>query len=127
MAKNIIALHGALPDVKKLEDIEKIKIGDENWFRICWGDFYDMPGEYLGIDSFTGRPKFGRDYFFKMMERFNKKVLIRSHQLNASPLMFGGLCLTIFTSSAYDRKRTIAIADFSKKIKTAKDLEIIEI
>jgi predicted phosphodiesterase len=124
VAKNVIALHGALPEIEKIEDFEKIKIGDENWFRICWGDFLDEPGEELGIDPFTGRPQFGRDYFFKLMEKFNKKVLIRSHQPNAPKFMFDDRCLTIFSSSAYDREREIAIFDFEKEIKTARDLEI---
>jgi protein phosphatase len=127
VAKNIIALHGALPKIEKLEDFEKIKIGDENWFRICWGDFVDEPGGDLGLDIFTGRPQFGRDYFFKLMERFNKKVLIRSHQPDAPLFMFDDRCLTIFTSSAYKKERTIAIYNFEKEIKTAKNLEIIRI
>jgi len=127
VAKNIIALHGALPEIEKIEDFEKIEIGDENWFRICWGDFLDEPGEELGVDPFTGRPQFGRDYFFKLMEKFNKKVLVRSHQPNAPKFMFDDRCLTIFSSSAYDREREIAIFDFEKEIKTARDLEIKKI
>ncbi len=124
VVKDIIALHGVLPDLKNLEDFEKIENGDENWFRICWGDFYDMAGENLGIDIFTGRPRFGRDYFFKLMKRFKKKVLIRSHQPDSPSFMFDDKCLTIFTSSAYSRERTIAIFDFEKEIKTARDLAI---
>jgi predicted phosphodiesterase len=124
VVKNIIALHGALPEIEKLEDFEKIKIGDENWFRICWGDFLDEPGEELGIDPFTGRPQFGINYFLKIMEKINKKTLIRSHDPNAPRLMYNDLCLTIFTSSAYTGERIIAIANLSKEIKTAKDLEI---
>jgi len=127
VTKNIIALHGVLPDVKNLEEINKIKLGDENWFQICWGDFIDEPGENLGTDPFTGRPQFGRDYFLKLMKRFHKKVLIRSHQPDAPLFMFDDRCLTIFTSSAYTIERTIAISDFKKPIKTAKDLEIIKI
>jgi len=124
VVKDIIALHGVLPDLKNLEDFEKIENGDENWFRICWGDFYDMAGENLGIDIFTGRPRFGRDYFFKLMKRFKKKVLIRSHQPDSPSFMFDDKCLTIFTSSAYSRERTIAVFDFEKEIKTARDLAI---
>jgi predicted phosphodiesterase len=123
VVKDIIALHGALPKIEKLEDFEKIQIGDENWFRICWGDFLDEPGEELGNDPFTGRPQFGRDYFLKIMEKINKKILIRSHDPSAPLLMYEGRCLTIFTSSAYSKERIIAIADFSKEIKTARDLE----
>ena len=124
VVKDIIALHGALPEIEKLEDFEKIKIGDENWFRICWGDFLEENGEYLGIDPLSGRPQFGKDYFFKIMKKINKKILIRAHDPNAKRFMYNGHCLTIFTSSAYTRERIIAIANFSKKIKTAKDLEI---
>jgi predicted phosphodiesterase len=127
VVKNIIALHGALPKIEKLEDFEKIKIGDENWLRICWGDFLNEPGEELEIDPFTGRPQFGRDYFFKIMEKINKRVLIRSHDPSAPQLTYDDRCLTIFTSSAYSKERIIAIADLSKEIKTAKDLQLKEL
>jgi protein phosphatase len=124
VVKDILALHGALPKIEKLENFEKIKIGDENWLRICWGDFLDGPGEELGLDPLTGRPQFGRDYFFKIMEKISKRVLIRSHDPSAPQLMYDDRCLTIFTSSAYHKERIIAIADFSKEIKTARDLEL---
>jgi len=121
---DIIALHGVLPDVKSLTEINKIKLGSEEWRQITWGDFSDESGEYLGADPFTGRPQFGQDYFFKTMDKFGKKVLIRSHQPTSSLFMFDNRCLTIFTSSAYTCERTIAIADLKKEIKTVKDLEI---
>jgi predicted phosphodiesterase len=127
VVKNIIALHGALPKIEKLEDFEKIKIGDDNWLRICWGDFLDEFGEELGIDPFTGRPQFGRDYFFKIMRKINKKILIRSHDPSAPLLMYEGRCLTIFTSSAYSKERIIAIADFSKEINTTRELTLKKI
>lgn len=124
--KDILALHGALPDLERLEEFEKIELGDENWFFICWGDFYEEL-EGFKINSLTGRPQFGKDYFFKMMERFKKKVLVRSHQPDAPLFLFDDKCLTIFTSSAYSKKRMIAIADFSKNIQTAKDLKLVEL
>jgi len=127
ITKDIIALHGVPPDVKNLEDANKIKIGSNEWRQITWGDFSAKAGEYLGLDPFSGRPQFGRDYFLKMMERFDKKVLIRSHQPDCPQFMFDDRCLTIFTSCAYTRERTIAIYDFEKQIKTARDLEIIRI
>jgi len=123
----IVALHGALPEVEKIEDIKKIEIGNENWLRICWGDFYDKEGEFLGIDPFSGRPRFGRDYFFKIMNKLKKKILIRSHQLGAPPFIFKNKCLTIFTSSVYKVKRIIAIYDFKKPLRDVFDLEIVEI
>lgn len=127
VANDFIALHGALPDVESLEEINKITLGSDQWFQIAWGDFVEQSGEYLGIDPFTGRPKFGQDYFLKLMSRFGKKILIRSHDPNASLFMFDNRCLTIFTSSAYTSKRVIAIADLKKEIKTVKDLEIKKI
>ena len=123
---NLIALHGALPNCLR-SDLKKIKLGSKEWLQITWGDFRDEPGETLEIDPLSGRPQFGRDYFFKLMERFQKNVLIRSHDPNAPLFMFNDRCLTIFTSSAYTRERIIAIADLSRKIKTAKDLEIIKL
>ncbi|GAI58234.1 unnamed protein product, partial [marine sediment metagenome] len=67
---DIIALHGVLPDVKNLTEINKINLGSKEWRQITWGDFTDEKGEYLGTDPFTGRPQFGQDYFLKMMKRF---------------------------------------------------------
>lgn len=127
VAKEIIALHGVFPEVSSLEEINKIKLGSEKWFQITWGDLSEKSGEYLGINPYTGRPQFGKDYFFKMLERFNKKILIRSHQIDLPLLTFDNKCLTLFTSSAYKKERTIAIFNFKKPIKTAKDLEIIRI
>ena len=118
-----------MPDVEKIENINKISDGDEHWMQILWGDFQDRKGKYLGEDYQTGRPQFGKDYFDEIMKRFGKNILIRSHQPNAPEKMFDKRCLTIFTSSAYGRKRTVAIADFSKRkeIKTVDDLVIEEI
>lgn len=128
----IIALHGVLPNINspgtvpgKLEKINEIKLGSEEWRQITWGDFVERAGEYLGMNPFTGRPQFGRDWFLKLMEKFKKKILIRSHQPDCPQFMFNNKCLTIFTSSAYTRERTIAIFDPKKEIKDARDLEII--
>ncbi len=125
--KEIIALHGGLPEVEKLTDINKIKIGDEKWRQICWGDFVEGKGEYLGQDPFTGRPKFGKNWFLKLIRRFKKKILIRAHQPDCPQFVFNNKCLTIFTSSAYGRERVIAIANLEKEIKDARDLEIVRI
>ncbi len=124
---DIIALHGALPEIEDLEKINEIKLGSENWFQIVWGDFVEKNGEKLGIDFLSGRPQFGRDYFFRVMKKIKKEVLIRSHQPSAPLYMFDNRCLTIFTSSAYKKERLIAVYNFSKKITSAKDLEIVKI
>ena len=123
----IIALHGALPDVPSLGDINKIKLGSDEWHQITWGDWQEGEGEFLGIDPYTGRPQFGRGWFEEAMSRFGKNVLIRSHQPNAPQLMYGRRCLTIFTSSAYRHyvpQRTIALVDLGKVVNTVDDVGI---
>ncbi len=120
-----ITLHGALPEIEKLEDMEKIEIGDKEWFKIMWGDFKDKEGEYLG--DFLGRPKFGKDYFLKVMDKIGVNVLIRSHDPYAPERMFNNRCLTIFTSIAYGTERKIAFINLRKKIKSIDDIEIISL
>ncbi len=118
----ILALHGGLPDVETLEDFNRIEWGDDNWNRIVWGDFVEVDMEVM--EDWGGRPQYGRLYFMRMMDRYQKRVLIRSHQPHASPLMFDKRCITIFTSSAYLPTRTVAIADMEREIRTAEDVEL---
>jgi len=123
----IIALHGALPNVSRLEDIDRIKPGSAEWHQITWGDWQERAGKSLGIDPYSGRPQFGRGWFNEIMSRLGKSVLIRSHQPDATPTMYGKRCLTIFTSSAYRHyisDRTIALVDLSKTVKSVDDIEI---
>jgi len=116
----MLALHGTLPDLESLDDINRIEWGDESWNRILWGDYVDQETENLG--DFWGRPRFGRLSFSRLMERYQRRVLIRSHQPNAPPMMFNKRCVTIFTSYAYLPVRTIVVADLEKEIRTADDL-----
>lgn len=118
----IIALHGALPQVENLKAIDQIEVGGERWRQITWGDWQQRSGAFLGDDMLTGRPQFGEDYFKEMMAKLGKDLLIRSHQPGAPQAMFGGKCLTIFTSCAYVAVRTIAIVDLEKKVKTVADV-----
>jgi hypothetical protein len=119
---NVLALHGALPDVPSLSDVNRIQPGDEHWKQVTWGDWQEADGGYLGMDAFTGRPQFGGGYFSSVMERLGKQVLIRSHQPSAPQVMYGRRCLTIFTSKAYMPVRTIAVANLGREITTAGDL-----
>ena len=57
---NIIALHGALPDIDDLSEVENIEPKDENWYSVIWGDFRPAEAEKIGSDMMTGRPQFGR-------------------------------------------------------------------
>ena len=123
----IIALHGALPDVPSLEDIDRIKLGSDEWQQITWGDWQGSDGGFLGLDFSTGRPQFGQGWFEEVMSRFGKNVLIRSHQPDAPQVRYGGRCLTIFTSSAYRYyvpQRTIALSDLGKEVKSVDDIRI---
>ena len=121
---NIIGLHGVLPDVKTLSDINRIQIGGEEWQQVTWGDWQEVDGDYLQVDGYTGRPQFGRGYFDRLMKQFDKNVLIRSHQPGAQQVMYDNCCLTIFTSHAYVSTRTIAIANMEDEVKTADDLQV---
>jgi len=116
----ILALHGALPDLKSLKEMNQIELGDDNWDRMVWGDFVENEIEMLG--DLWGRPQFGRPYFERLMERYQKQVLVRSHQPHAPLTMFNKKCITIFTSHVYLPVRTIAIADLEKEIRTSEDV-----
>ncbi len=116
----ILALHGALPDLRSLEEINQIELGGDHWDRMVWGDFVENEMDVLG--ELWGRPQFGRPYFERLMERYQKQVLVRSHQPHAPLMMFDNRCITIFTSCAYLPIRTIAIADLEKEIRTSKDV-----
>jgi len=118
----ILALHGGLPDLNSLEEIDEIEWGDANWDRIVWGDFVEREGDEVG--DWAGRPQLGRRYFKRMMERYEKIVLVRSHQPYAPPLMFEKRCITILTSYAYLPVRTIVVADLEKEIRSAEDIII---
>jgi hypothetical protein len=58
------------------------------------------------------------------MFRFDKNVLIRSHQPDCPQVIFERRCLTIFTSHAYTPKRTVAIANLGREIATVDDLTV---
>jgi predicted phosphodiesterase len=119
-SNGILAVHGGLPELGSLEEINQIEWGDDQWDRVLWGDFVEREGEFLG--DWGGRPQFGRNYFERMMARYQKRVLIRSHQPHAPLHMFKKRCATIFTSYAYVPDRHVAIVDLEKKMTTTDDL-----
>jgi 3',5'-cyclic AMP phosphodiesterase CpdA len=126
-SNGIIALHGALPGVPSLGDIDEIKLGSEEWHQITWGDWQEREGQFLGFDPYTGRPQFGQGWFEEAMSRFGKNVLVRSHQPNVPQVMYEKRCLTIFTSSAYRAyvpERTVALVDLEREVKSIDDVAI---
>jgi predicted MPP superfamily phosphohydrolase len=122
----LIALHGALPDVDTLEEIDSVQLCSENWHQLTWGDFVEISGDIISDPS--DRPRFGQDYFMRIMKQLGKNVLIRSHQPRISSVIFDKRCLTLITSYAYAFTRLIAIADLEKPlINNVDDLDIVEI
>lgn len=123
----VLALHGALPDVERLEQIEAIALGSANWRKITWGDWVDGPG-YCLDPGFFGRPAYGRDYFEEIMGRLGLKALVRAHQPDAPLYLFGGRCLTLFTSRAYGpRELRVALLYPGTQVRSAADLALFEI
>jgi hypothetical protein len=122
----IIALHAALPDVNTLEGINTIQLCSEQWQQLTWGDFAETPGEV--ISNFEERPKFGIDYFRRVIRQLGKNVLIRSHQPQIKPVIFDKRCLTLMTSYSYTFIRLIAVVDLENPvINSVDDIEIVEI
>ena len=122
-SSGIIALHGGLPDVENIQEIDSIKPGSDQWLGITGGDFENNDRDCLGISEY-GRPTFGKKYFDRVMGKLGKNVLIRSHQPHAPEVMFDNKCLTIFTSHAYLPRRTVAVADLGKETASVDDLDI---
>jgi protein phosphatase len=121
----LLALHGGLPELGSLEEINRIEWGDEQWERVLWGDFVEREEEFLG--DWAGRPQFGRPYFERMMDHYQRRLLIRSHQPYAPLFMFKKRCVTIFTSCAYVPDRNVAIADMEKEVWTGEDIALEKI
>jgi predicted phosphodiesterase len=119
----IMAVHGALPPVDSLEEIDDISYGSNEWRHMTWGDYQDLPGQFLS--DVGSRPQFGRDRFETLMERFGQRVLIRGHQPPAPLYLFDDRCLTIITAETkYARERNVVIAGIDEKIENARDLTL---
>ncbi len=119
-SNGLIALHGALPELETIDEINHITWGDSQWDRVVWGDLVEEDFEFGG--DRWGRPLFGRSYFYRLMERYHGTILIRSHQPYAPSLMFGNRCITIFSSNAYPTMRSIVIVDLEREIRDARDI-----
>jgi hypothetical protein len=122
----ILALHGALPDVARIEDIARIELGSADWQKITWGDWADLPG--YGLGSPAGRPTFGADYFEEVATRLGIKVLVRAHQPTAPTFLYGDRCLTVFTSQSYGGTvRQVAVFRPGRPLRSARDLDLVRI
>jgi hypothetical protein len=124
-ANGVLGVHGGLPDLGSLGDVQTIRWGGPQWERITWGDFAEQAGDFLG--DMLGRPLFGRTCFEGLMTRYGKKLLIRSHQPFCQRWMFDNRCLTLFTSSAYASVRQVAVFDLESEIKGGQDIDLVTI
>jgi hypothetical protein len=132
----IIALHAALPEIKKIEEINKIakkeerklrlpvfKDENDNFMAMSWGDFVEGKGKFKGYSG-KGRPEYGGDYFKEIMGQIGKNVLIRGHDYHVPEKMYENRCLTLFTTCAYNVPKRIAILKAGTNAKTADDLTV---
>lgn len=44
----ILSLHGVLPDIKSIKEMDRIELGDENWDRMVWRDFVENNTDSVG-------------------------------------------------------------------------------
>ena len=146
----VLLLHGGLPDVSSINDIEnlpKVSFAEENKFvdQIVWNDCLPRKTSLL-IVADRGVPNtftYGQDFFEKQMKLFDCNVLIRGHQYIMKGVIFDQKCITLHTTKLYagfPREtskyykdffpplpgRTIAIIP-PKTIQCAEDLEIIDL
>lgn len=124
-AAGVLGLHGALPNLHTLNDIQSVPLGSDAWRAMTWGDWIesdeDGPVQY-------GRPTFGRTAFDARTTSLGISILVRSHQPLAPQMMYDNRCLTLFTSDAYGPgPRRVAVLDPSETVQSALDLEIHDI
>jgi len=123
----VLAVHGALPDVRSLDDINGIELGSSAWRDTTWGDWHSPEEGSIPIPS-RMRPSLDRSQFARRMAQIGARILVRSHQPSSPTLLFDDRCLTLFTSCAYgDGVRRVALLHPDRPIETARQLELIEL
>ena len=122
----LLAVHGALPNLAERHEIEDIETGSEAWRAITWGDWADRGARPpIGMGR---RPMFDRSDFEHRAQSLGIHVVVRSHQPSAPRYLFDQRCLTLFTSLAYgDGVRRVALLPPGRELRTALDLDLIEI
>jgi len=123
----VLGLHGALPALSRLEDLESVVPGSEAWKAITWGDWLASGSLPIGASA-SSRPLFDQATFAQRAAALGVRVLIRSHQPFVPMTLYQSRCLTIFTSSAYGgTPRRIAILPPARRVHTVSDLQIEEL
>ncbi|MBU0595899.1 serine/threonine protein phosphatase, partial [Candidatus Bipolaricaulota bacterium] len=123
----LLALHGALPDLASLAQLDGIELGSEAWRAITWGDWEATDGGGTPTAGWR-RPAFGRATFERRANSLGIRVLVRSHQPSAPPTLFNDRCLTLFTSSSYgDGRRRVAVLRPGTTPHSTRDLDLVEL
>ncbi|MBW2984026.1 serine/threonine protein phosphatase [Candidatus Woesearchaeota archaeon] len=108
VTSKIIALHGGLPKIKSLKEIESVpkgKITGDNKIldQVLWNESLNEPKKIIqewnrGVENAV---LYGKLFFVEVMADINKQTLIRGHDYTSKGLSFNGRCITLFTSSTY--------------------------
>jgi len=101
--RDYLMVHAALPKLT-LPELADVGLGSEAWQILVWGDWVETSGDLLGYDPLTGRPKLGRRWFGLAMRKVGFRKLLRSHDPSAPTFLYGGKCITLFTSKFYGRR-----------------------
>lgn len=109
VTRNIIALHGSLPDVESLKDIQKIPKGlvtgkNKIFDQLLWNDCVQKPGRIISKNhrGTMHAISTGQEFFEEKMKKLGKKILVRGHDPNAKGWMYNKRCLTLQTSHLYE-------------------------
>jgi hypothetical protein len=154
-SNGILALHGGLPEVETLEELKMIPKGIHQdtlnpiISQTVWNEhltssqssesqdptlhvFGKARNLRRGALPMARRFVYNREFFNKKMSALGKKILLRGHSYDAKGFDFNDRILTIFTSQYYqDRGKLkgsyVAVLDPKKQLKTARDLEIVQL
>ncbi len=104
----VIALHGGLPKINNLKEINSIPKGHNYYHndiqdQILWNDCANSRSRILeknnrGIDTSI---IYGRKYFNEIMEKIYKNILIRAHDSQNKGTMYDDRCITLFTAERF--------------------------
>lgn len=105
---SVIGLHGGLPNVNKLREIQDIPKGlnckmNDLLDQVLWNDSTNSDKKIIekGIRGIPNSFLYGKLYFEEVMKRIKKTVLIRGHDPTAKGLSFDGRCVTLHTCTQY--------------------------
>jgi hypothetical protein len=108
LTKDVIALHGGLPQARNFKEIEEVPRGlftgqNKVQDQILWNDSVNLPGKIIE-EQHRGCKyaiSYGEEYFQAAMKKLKREVLIRGHDSHAKGFMYDRRCVTVHTSTLY--------------------------